>query len=511
MRPDSMVQEDGHIGGSIRKRSALDLVDCATREMITPPNSTLRKTGPHQLTIGSQRPPLSPALSSPISARPKKQKSEGSLRSNGTLTLQELLESLQKRRNNGELSKKPPYSYATLIGLAILQSPAGRLTLSQIYHWISLHFPYYKEKDAGWQNSIRHNLSLNDAFVKTEKSNDGKGHFWEVKQGCETKFFKGETGSYNDVRSKLQNLDRYFSSPELSPELGAQPISTYQHKVHITINRDGENNYEVNHYRGVEAGEQNGASGEYVPHAHSSPGATPLKLKPHAELQVRDSFPDDRDERDNASLGNANTTLSPQDFKKYSCSFNSSFDETSPKPNRMTDDPLFGDSTEFTIDEDNQLRQSPLPKSPQIDLMRTPRPANGPSYERTPCRFITSPREAGSSMKRWQTPSHLFEDLYCSPLFKGMCTPMKDAMPGVSPRRISAPDILSSSRRAKISSSGLFGVDVYAVWKRATENVVVKGNENSERTQKLGIPFKSTPTSKSNSSRGDVADAEQGR
>lgn len=505
-----MVQDDGLPVEGSRKRSALELADgiMGTREMITPPNSTLRKAGPHKLVVG-QRPPLSPALSSPIAARPKKQKSDGNLRSNGTLTLQELLMSLEKRRNSGELSKKPPYSYATLIGLAILQSPAGKLTLSQIYHWISAHFPYYKEKDAGWQNSIRHNLSLNDAFVKTEKSNDGKGHFWQVKTGCETKFFKGETGSYEEVRQKLQNFDRYFYNPELSPDLDAQSASARDCKVHIAIyGEDGERNYEQRRQQAAETGE----NGEYaLLHAPSSPGAIPLALKPHADLHNRDSFPDDRDDGNSALLVRANTALSPQDFKKYSCSFNSSFDETSPRPNRAAKDALFGNTTEFTIDEEHQLRQSPLPKSPQIDLMRTPRPASGTVYERTPCRFITSPRDTGSSMKRWQTPSHLFEDLYCSPLFKGMCTPIKDVPPGLSPRRISAPDILSSSRRAKISSSGLFGVDVYAVWKRATENAMPRRSDNNERTQKLGIPFKSTPGPKSNGSIGDVVDAEKRR
>lgn len=230
-----MALEDGPpLLEGASKRSFLDMTTSGGKEMITPPNSTIRKSGPQDLSLNGLRPPLSPALSSPIASRPKKQRSEGnsgssgssgSLRSNGNFTLQELLESLEKRRDNGELTKKPPYSYATLIGLAILQSALGKLTLSQIYNWISVHFPYYKQKDAGWQNSIRHNLSLNDAFIKTEKSNDGKGHFWQVKPGCETKFFKGETGSYEDVRSKLRDLDRFFDNPEEDVEETEGPTS----------------------------------------------------------------------------------------------------------------------------------------------------------------------------------------------------------------------------------------------------------------------------------------------
>lgn len=89
---------------------------------------------------------------------------------------------------------KPPYSYATLIGMAILRGEDRKLTLSQIYSWISSTFKYYRRNDVGWQNSIRHNLSLNKAFVKTEKSSDGKGHYWEIVKGFEMQFVKGKSG-----------------------------------------------------------------------------------------------------------------------------------------------------------------------------------------------------------------------------------------------------------------------------------------------------------------------------
>lgn len=47
--------------------------------------------------------------------------------------------------------EKPPYSYATLIAHAILTSKDGRLTLSDIYKWISEAYPYYKLGQKGWQ------------------------------------------------------------------------------------------------------------------------------------------------------------------------------------------------------------------------------------------------------------------------------------------------------------------------------------------------------------------------
>lgn len=103
-------------------------------------------------------------------------------------------------------SEKPPYSYATLIGMAILSHPDKQLTLSQIYLWISDTFKYYRQGDVGWQNLIRHNLSLNKAFVKGEKSKDGKGHFWLVQRESQDLFLKAKNNKrslYEEVMEQL--------------------------------------------------------------------------------------------------------------------------------------------------------------------------------------------------------------------------------------------------------------------------------------------------------------------
>ncbi|KAJ8682579.1 hypothetical protein QAD02_018371 [Eretmocerus hayati] len=76
---------------------------------------------------------------------------------------------------------KPPYSYATLICLA-MRDNNNKITLSRIYAWIRENFIYYRDIDPAWQNSIRHNLSLNKCFVKLPRSKDerGKGGFWKL-------------------------------------------------------------------------------------------------------------------------------------------------------------------------------------------------------------------------------------------------------------------------------------------------------------------------------------------
>ncbi|MGH0148221.1 UNVERIFIED_CONTAM: hypothetical protein FKN15_021589 [Acipenser sinensis] len=84
---------------------------------------------------------------------------------------------------------KPPYSYAQLIVQAISSAQDRQLTLSGIYAHITKHYPYYRTADKGWQNSIRHNLSLNRYFIKVPRSQEepGKGSFWRIDPSSEAK------------------------------------------------------------------------------------------------------------------------------------------------------------------------------------------------------------------------------------------------------------------------------------------------------------------------------------
>ncbi|NWR38744.1 FOXJ1 protein, partial [Tachuris rubrigastra] len=77
---------------------------------------------------------------------------------------------------------RPPYSYATLICMAMEASKKPKITLSAICKWISDNFCYFQPGDPTWQSSIRHNLCINKRFIKVtrEKSEPGRGAFWKL-------------------------------------------------------------------------------------------------------------------------------------------------------------------------------------------------------------------------------------------------------------------------------------------------------------------------------------------
>uniref|UniRef100_A0AAY4C242 Forkhead box protein G1 n=1 Tax=Denticeps clupeoides TaxID=299321 RepID=A0AAY4C242_9TELE len=90
-------------------------------------------------------------------------------------------------------AQKPPYSYISLTAMAIQSHPEKMLPLSGIYRFITDRFPYYRRDARRWQNSLRHNLSFNDCFVRVPRRPEqpGRGSLWALHPRCGDMFANG--------------------------------------------------------------------------------------------------------------------------------------------------------------------------------------------------------------------------------------------------------------------------------------------------------------------------------
>ena len=144
----------------------------------------------------------------------------------------------EKGRNKADRKRgKPPYSYISLIVLAILESPNRRQTLRGIIEYIQKRFAYYGVNcpAKGWKNSIRHNLSLNDCFEKTyrDPNNPSNGHYWCLHPRSEHMF---EGGSFMRRKKRFRKDSDRFKESVPTPHCDAPNTLTYD--INLTPLRD---------------------------------------------------------------------------------------------------------------------------------------------------------------------------------------------------------------------------------------------------------------------------------
>jgi hypothetical protein len=163
---------------------------------------------------------------------------------------------------NKDPSTKPSLSYIALISMAIQSNPQKRMLLSEIYQWITEKFPYYQGKDKSWRNSIRHNLSLNECFIKNGRSENGKGNYWSIHPANVEDFGKGDfrrrrarrrvrkcdemqrrlcqeganmpqrdTSYYSSYNSYVPMMSTYASTPALSNIFGVENVLSREEQL----------------------------------------------------------------------------------------------------------------------------------------------------------------------------------------------------------------------------------------------------------------------------------------
>lgn len=114
---------------------------------------------------------------------------------------------------------KPPYSYIALIAMAIRESSSGRLTLAEINDYLMKKFPFFRGSYTGWRNSVRHNLSLNDCFLKVLRDPSrpwGKDNYWMLNPHSEYTFADGVFRRRRKRIAKRPNKEQ--ESPDISVE-----------------------------------------------------------------------------------------------------------------------------------------------------------------------------------------------------------------------------------------------------------------------------------------------------
>ena len=119
---------------------------------------------------------------------------------------------------------KPQHSYIGLISMAILSSTDKKLVLADIYQYILDNFPYFRHRGPGWRNSIRHNLSLNDCFIKAGRAANGKGHYWAVHPACVEDFQKGDFRRRRAQRKVRRHMGLHLEEED-SPSPPDSPAS----------------------------------------------------------------------------------------------------------------------------------------------------------------------------------------------------------------------------------------------------------------------------------------------
>jgi len=95
--------------------------------------------------------------------------------------------------NQEDSNVEPQFpSYTAMIAQAILSTKDKKITLGGIYEFIEYRFKGLEKRVKGWRNCVRHNLSLNECFIKLGRSDCGRGNDWAIHPNYLESFLRGE-------------------------------------------------------------------------------------------------------------------------------------------------------------------------------------------------------------------------------------------------------------------------------------------------------------------------------
>ncbi|XP_037534598.1 forkhead box protein P1-B [Nematolebias whitei] len=182
---------------------------------------------------------------------------------------------------------RPPFTYASLIRQAILESPEKQLTLNEIYNWFTRMFAYFRRNAATWKNAVRHNLSLHKCFVRVENV---KGAVWTVD---EIEFQKRRPQKISGSPALVKNIQTSLGyGPTLSAAFQASlaenniPLYTTASIGSPTLNSLA-NAIREEMNGAMDHGNSNGSD--------SSPGRSPLSAMHHISVKEEPLDPEDHD------------------------------------------------------------------------------------------------------------------------------------------------------------------------------------------------------------------------
>uniref|UniRef100_A0A665UEE4 Forkhead box P1b n=1 Tax=Echeneis naucrates TaxID=173247 RepID=A0A665UEE4_ECHNA len=182
---------------------------------------------------------------------------------------------------------RPPFTYASLIRQAILESPEKQLTLNEIYNWFTRMFAYFRRNAATWKNAVRHNLSLHKCFVRVENV---KGAVWTVD---EIEFQKRRPQKISGSPALVKNIQTSLGyGPTLSAAFQASmaenniPLYTTASIGSPTLNSLA-NAIREEMNGAMDHGNSNGSD--------SSPGRSPLPAMHHISVKEEPLDPEDHE------------------------------------------------------------------------------------------------------------------------------------------------------------------------------------------------------------------------